>query len=102
VLFLVVFGPVEVLAEVASFLHLLMYGLMCVTLVVLRRQSPEWYDPDYRIPGYPALPILGAVASFALLALMQPLSQAIGVAVMLAAAVWQRFYAADVELRGVL
>ena len=102
VLFLVVFGPVEVLAEVASFLHLLMYGLMCVTLVVLRRQSPEWYDPDYRIPGYPVLPILGAVASFALLALMQPLSQAIGVAVMLAAAVWQRFYAADVELRGVL
>ncbi|RYJ08587.1 amino acid permease [Halogeometricum borinquense] len=102
VLFLVLFGPVEVLAEVASFLHLLMYGLMCVTLVILRRRSPDWYDPDYRIPGYPVLPILGAVTSFSLLVLMQPRSQAIGVAVIVAAAVWQRFYAADVELQGVL
>ena len=100
VLSLVVLGRVEVLAEVASFLHLLMYGLMCITLVVLRRRSPDWYDPDYRSPGYPVLPVLGALASFGLLAFMQPLSQAIGLAVMLAAGVWQQFYASDVELRG--
>ncbi len=100
ILLLVVLGRVEVLAEVASFLHLLMYGLMCVTLVTLRRRSPDWYDPDYRSPGYPALPVLGALASFGLLAFMQPLSQGIGVAVMLAAGVWQQYYASDVELRG--
>jgi amino acid transporter len=100
IVFLTVLGRVELLAEVASFLHLLMYGLMCVTLVVLRRRSPEWYDPDYRVPGYPVLPVVGALASFGLLALMQPLSQAVGAAVMLGAAAWYRLYASDVVLKG--
>ncbi|WP_435348849.1 APC family permease [Haloarchaeobius sp. HRN-SO-5] len=100
IVFLVAVGQVGLLAEVASFLHLLMYGLMCVTLVVLRRRDPDWYDPDYRIPAFPLLPVLGAVASFSLLVFMQPLSQAVGVAVMLAAFLWQRFYAPDVELKG--
>ncbi|SDN13627.1 Amino acid transporter [Halogranum gelatinilyticum] len=102
VVFLVVLGRVEVLAEVASFLHLLMYGLMCVTLVVLRRRDPEWYDPDFRIPGYPTLPVVGALASFGLLVFMQPLSQAVSLAILLGAAVWYRLYAPSVELKGVL
>ena len=100
IVFLAVLGRVELLAEVASFLHLLMYGLMCVTLIVLRRRSPEWYDPDYRIPGYPVLPVLGALASFGLLLLMQPLSQAVGAAVVFGAAAWYRLYASDVVLKG--
>ena len=102
ILVLIVLGRVAVLAEVASFLHLLMYGLMCVTLVVLRRRDPEWYDPSYRVPGSPLLPVLGALASFALLALMQPLSRRVGLAVLVAAAAWQFWYARDVQLRGKL
>jgi len=38
-------GRVEVLAEVASFLHLVMYGLICFALIALRRSNPDWYDP---------------------------------------------------------
>jgi amino acid transporter len=95
-------GRVELLAEVASFLHLVLYGLVCVSLLALRRDEPEWYDPDFRTPGYPVVPVLGAVASFALIAFMQPTSQAIGVAVMLASAGWYLYYARDVRLRGVL
>ncbi|WP_042662664.1 APC family permease [Haloferax sp. ATB1] len=98
---LVAVGRTEVLAEVASFLHLVTYGLICVALVVLRRSNPMWYDPSFRVPGYPAVPVLGALASFSLVAFMQPLSQAVGVVVALAALVWYFAYARDVRLKGV-
>lgn len=95
-------GQVELLAEVASFLHLVLYGLVCVSLIALRRDEPEWYDPEFRAPGYPVVPILGAVASFALIAFMQPASQVIGLAMMVASASWYVYYARDVTLRGAI
>ena len=102
VLVLVATGRVEVLAEVASFLHLVLYGLICVALIVLRRDEPDWYEPDFRTPGYPVVPILGALASFALIGFLQPASQVIGLAIMLATAGWYAYYARDVTLRGAL
>jgi amino acid transporter len=102
VLVLVATGQVEVLAEVASFLHLILYGLICVALLVLRRDEPDWYDPDFRTPGYPVVPALGALASFALIGFMQPASQIIGLAIMLATAGWYAYYARDVTLKGAL
>jgi len=99
---LVATGQVELLAEVASFLHLVMYGLMCVTLVVLRRRDPEWYDPSFEVPGYPVVPVLGALASFALVAFMQPASIGVGVVVMAAAYGWYRYYAGSVDLEGAI
>ncbi|ELZ22948.1 amino acid permease [Haloterrigena salina JCM 13891] len=102
ILVLVATGQVELLAEVASFLHLVMYGLICVALVSLRRDEPEWYDPDFRTPGYPVVPAVGAVASFGLIGFMQPASQVIGVAVMAVTAGWYFYYARDVTLRGAL
>ena len=100
ILVLTATGQVQLLAEVASFLHLIMYGLICVALVVLRRRSPEWYTPTFRTPGYPYLPIAGAVASFALILFMDPASIAVGTAIMIASYLWYRYYAADVDLRG--
>ena len=92
----------ELLAEVASFLHLVMYGLMCVTLLVLRRRDPQWYDPSFEVPGYPVVPAAGALASFALVAFMQPASIAVGVVVMAAAYAWYRYYAGGVVLEGAI
>jgi amino acid transporter len=102
ILVLTATGRVAVLAEVASFLHLIMYGLMCVALVALRRDEPEWYDPNFRTPGYPVLPILGALLSFALIGFMGLVSQLIGVGIMLATAGWYFYYARDVTLKGAL
>ena len=100
ILVLVATGRVEVLAEVASFLHLIMYGLICAAVIVLRRRDPAWYDPSYQTPGYPALPAIGAVASFGLIVFMQPASLVIGVVVMLVSYLWYRSYAGTVELKG--
>jgi amino acid transporter len=100
ILVLVATGQVELLAEVASFLHLIMYGLLCVSLLVVRRRDPDWYDPKYRTPGYPLLPVVGAAASFGLVAFMRPASIGVGLVVMVVAYLWYRYYAGDVELRG--
>ncbi|CCQ36274.1 transport protein (probable substrate cationic amino acids) [Natronomonas moolapensis 8.8.11] len=102
ILVLVATGRVEVLAEVASLLHLVMYGLICTAVIVLRRRGPTWYDPSYRMPGVPALPAVGAVASFGLVAFMQPASIGVGVAVMAVSYLWYRYYAGSVELEGVV
>ncbi|WP_254862569.1 APC family permease [Halovivax gelatinilyticus] len=100
ILVLTATGQVRILAEVASFLHLVMYGLICVALVVLRRRSPEWYEPTFRAPGYPILPVAGGVSSFALIAFMDRVSIVIGTVIMCVAYLWYRYYAADVDLRG--
>ena len=102
ILLLTATGRVELLAEVASFLHLVMYGLICVALIALRRDEPEWYDPDFRVPLYPYVPILGAIASFGLILFMDLLSQLVGLAVMLGTAGWYLYYARDVRLKGAL
>ncbi|RBI59145.1 amino acid transporter [halophilic archaeon] len=100
ILVLVATGQVELLAEVASFLHLVMYGLICIGMIVLRRRNPGWYAPSFRMPGYPLLPTLGALASFGLIAFMQLASIGIGIAVMIVSYLWYRYYAGDVTLRG--
>lgn len=92
ILLLIVLGRTELLAEVASVLHLVMYGLICFTLVRLRRQAPSWYRPTYRVPASPLLPILGGVASFALIGFMSPLSIGLGAAVIAAAGGWYAAY----------
>ena len=93
---------VQLLAEVASFLHLIMYGLMCVALLAIRRDRPEWYDPDFVVPGGPVIPILGALASFGLIAFMQRSSIAVGLAVIVVTAGWYFYYARDISLKGAL
>ncbi|MFB6311317.1 MAG: APC family permease [Salinirussus sp.] len=102
ILVLILIGEVELLAEVASFLHLVMYGLMCVALIALRRDEPDWYDPTFRVPGYPIVPVLGALASFALIGFMQLASQIVGVMIMIMAAGWYAYFARDIQLRGAL
>ncbi|QZA88055.1 APC family permease [Salinarchaeum sp. IM2453] len=93
---------VQLLAEVASFLHLIMYGLICVALLAIRRDEPEWYDPDFRVPGGPVIPVLGAIASFGLILFMNRLSIAVGIGVIAVTVGWYLYYARDVKLKGVL
>ena len=98
IVLLILFGRVEVLAEVASLLHLFMYGLICVALLVLRQSPPDGYQPTFRCPGYPVVPILGALASFGLVAFMNLLSIAIGGGILLATAGWYLLYARSVTI----
>ena len=95
---LILYGRVEILAEVASLLHLFMYGLICVALLVLRRADPDGYTPSFRCPGHPVVPALGALASFGLIGFMNPLSIGLGGGILLAAGLWYVVYARTVTL----
>jgi len=57
------------LAEVASFMYLVTYALVHVTVVVLRRANPEAYDPAFKIPSilYPIVPVVGMLACLTVL-----------------------------------
>ncbi len=95
---LILYGRVEVLAEVASLLHLVMYGLICVALLVLRHQDPNDYQPSFRCPGHPVVPGLGGLASFGLIGFMNPLSIGLGGGVLAVAVGWYFYYARSVTL----
>lgn len=70
ILVFILIGSVEVLAKAGSVLHLVVYGLLNVSLLVFRRTSPKGYNPSFEVPFYPAVPVLGAVLSFALIGFM--------------------------------
>ncbi|KPN29491.1 putative fructoselysine transporter [Halolamina pelagica] len=89
---LVVVGRLDTLAEVASFLHLVMYGLMCVAQLRLSRATPGWYDPSFQCPGTPYVPIVGVLASVGLIAFMQSLSQAVGIVIIVFSGLWYQAY----------
>ena len=96
---LALIGRIDILAEVASLLHLVLYGLVCFALIALRRRNPDSYQPAFRSPGYPWIPLLGGVASFGLILFMEPLSQILGGGVLAATVLWYWLYAPDVDLK---
>lgn len=85
-------GNLEVLAETASLLHLVIYGLICGCVLKLRKRHPIWYVPGFKTPGYPFVPAVGMIAGFALILFMQPLSLILGGAVLLACALFYLLY----------
>jgi|SRR6056297_20578 len=89
---------IEVLAEVASLLHLVLYGTICLALISLRRKNPAWYAPAFRVFGSPYLPAFGALVCFGLIFLMKPISIIIGGSVLALSSVWYFTYTKDIML----
>ncbi len=48
-----------VIAKLASAFQLLMFGLLCLAVVIMRESGIESYDPGYRSPAYPWMQIAG-------------------------------------------
>lgn len=92
------YGGLEVLAEVASLLHLVFYGLICISLLILRRKKPVWYVPTYRAPGGYIIPGLGAITSFGIILFMRSASLLIGLMILILSAIWYFVYARDKSL----
>lgn len=85
-------GNIEVLAETASLLHLIIYGLICGCVLKLRKRHPIWYVPGFKTPWYPVVPGVGMLAAFTLIFFMKSLSLMLGGAVLLASALFYLFY----------
>lgn len=89
---LTLLGRIEILAEVASLLHLMMYGMICLTLLVVRKEAPLWYAPSFRSPAVPLIPATGALASFGLIFFMENLSIILGFTVIFIALLWYSIF----------
>jgi nucleotide-binding universal stress UspA family protein len=103
ILLFIVVGDVKTLAKAGSVLHLIVYGLLNLALIVMREADVEEYQPDFEVPLYPAVPVLGALSSFGLIAFMEPIEIALSLVFVVGGLVWYLAYARNqTEKRGVL
>ena len=103
ILVFLAFGNLELLATAGSVLHLVVYGLLNLALIVMREANPSGYDPDYEVPLYPVVPVIGAGASFALIAYIEPFVIGLCGLLVVFAVGWYFLYARQrVEATGVL
>ncbi|MEE8459413.1 MAG: APC family permease, partial [Phycisphaerales bacterium] len=69
-LFLVLLRDPVGIAKLASAFQLLMFGLLCLAVIVMRQSGLESYDPGFRSPFYPWMQIVGILAPFWVIAEM--------------------------------
>ncbi|WP_439027048.1 amino acid permease [Haloarchaeobius sp. DT45] len=93
ILAFIVVAPINMLAELGSVLHLVIYGLLNLALIVMREADVEGYEPSYTVPLYPITPIVGALSSFALIYFITQEVQLLGLGFVVFAAVWYLTYA---------
>ncbi len=87
------FGDLKTLSTAGSVLHLIVYGLFNAALIVLREAEPAEDDPDFEVPLYPFVPIVGAISSFALIAYIEPFVILLSAGLVVFASVWYLLYA---------
>ena len=94
ILFVILLGrDVGLLAEAASVLHLIVFALLNLAVIVFRETDHPDYDPDFEVPLYPIVPILGATLSLGLIAFMEFWPQVIAVGFVVGALLWYMLYA---------
>lgn len=93
VLAFILVGDIAVLAKAGSVLHLIVYGLLNLALIVYRESNAEGYNPDFKAPLYPFVPILGAVLSFGLIAFMATMEIVLSLLFVIFGIAWYAFYA---------
>lgn len=90
-------------AKLASAFQLLLFGLVCIAVIVMRESRIETYKPGFRAPFYPWLQIIGILISFWLIIEMGILAIAFTGMVTIGCVLWYQFYASgNLERRGAI
>jgi mannitol/fructose-specific phosphotransferase system IIA component (Ntr-type) len=55
------------IAKLASAFQLMMFALLCLAVIIMRESGLDSYDPGYKAPLYPWLPLFGLMAPFVLI-----------------------------------
>ena len=84
---------VGLLAEAASVLHLIVYALLNAAVIVFRETEHPNYNPEFEVPHYPTVPVLGLVCSLGLIAFMPFWPQVIAVGFVIGAVAWYFLFA---------
>jgi len=88
------FDPTGI-AKLASAFKLVMFGLGCIAVVVMRESGIASYDPGYRSPFYPGMQIIGILAPAWLIFEMGLLPTLFTGALMVGGGMWFTYYAKD-------
>jgi amino acid transporter/nucleotide-binding universal stress UspA family protein len=103
ILLFIAVGNVKTLAKAGSVLHLIVYGMLNLALIVMRESGVDEYQPEWTVPLYPVVPILGAISSFGLIAFMEPVEIGLSLVFVGGGVVWYFLYArGKTEKEGIL
>lgn len=94
ILLLLMFN-VESVAKLASAFQLLLFGILNISVIVMRESEIEGYDPGFRSPWYPYMQIAGFFISTYLIAQMGFLSIAFTIIMAAVSVVWYFSYAKE-------
>ncbi|HMB41395.1 MAG TPA: amino acid permease [Balneolaceae bacterium] len=87
-IFLLVIFNVDSVAKLASAFQLLLFGILNVSVIVMRESKIEGYDPGFRSPWYPWMQLAGFFISLFLIAEMGLLSIIFTLAITAVSVVW--------------
>lgn len=94
---------VEAVAKLASAFQLLLFGLICVAVIVMRESRIDSYKPGFKAPFYPWLQIAGILIALWLIIEMGALAIAFTGMVLIGCILWYRVYASgNLERRGAI
>ena len=92
--FVVLFDATKI-AKLAGAFLLMMFGLSCLAVIVMRESRIESYDPGYRSPFYPWLHFLGVVTPVWVVMEMGLLPSLFTGGLITFGAIWYTYYARD-------
>lgn len=103
VIAIVVFLDPLGIAKLASSFQLFIFALECLAVIVMRESGLSSYDPGFKTPLYPWLPLFGIFAPFLLIAAMGLMPTLFSMALVAGGIAWYWTYARErVERRGAL
>ncbi|MDP7028627.1 MAG: amino acid permease [Phycisphaerales bacterium] len=82
-----------VIAKYAGTLKLLLFGSLCAAVIIMRSSRLDSYDPGFRTPLYPWVPIIGMVLCVVAVGLLGWVPIVFALGLIVASALWFRFYA---------
>jgi len=89
----------EGVAKVASAFNLFVFGLMNISVIVMRESRIESYDPGFRSPLYPWMQLLGLAIALGLIYQMGAIAVIASAVLAAIGAAWYVYYARDRVVR---
>lgn len=80
------------IAKLASAFQLLMFAMVCGAVIVMRESGLNSYDPGFKTPFYPWMPLFGVLAPFAFIVEMGLMPRLFSLGLIIAGVGWYTWY----------
>ncbi len=80
------------IVKIASAFQLLIFMLVCIAVIVMRESKIDSYDPSYKSPFYPWMPIFGVFSSIWLFSNMSLWTKVFTTVIFVICILWYKYY----------